>query len=46
MEKILLKYHRTIDQKDLQLFKVVDSEQEIVNELIAYHKKYGLSPNF
>jgi len=36
----------TISEKDLNLFKLVDSAEEAVAEIENYYKEYNLEPNF
>jgi hypothetical protein len=36
----------TVSAQDLNLFKIVDTEDEVVDVLNAFYKKYDLSPNF
>ena len=42
----LLEKFGTISEKDLNLFSIVDTEQEVVDIIDAFYKKYSLSPNF
>ncbi len=44
-DTLLEKYHN-ISPDDLNLFKVVDSADEVVEVLDNFYKKYSLSPNF
>lgn len=44
-DTVLEKYHN-ISPDDLNLFKVVDSADEVVEVLDNFYKKYSLSPNF
>ena len=32
--------------EDMNLIKIVDTEDEVVEELDRFYKKYNLSPNF
>jgi len=36
----------TVSPEDLNLFKIVDTEDEVVDVLDKFYKKYDLSPNF
>lgn len=42
---LVAKYH-TIHLEDLDLIKIVDTEDEVVKVLNTFYKKYDLSPNF
>lgn len=42
----LLKKFGNISAKDLDLFKVVDTEEEVLDVIDEFYKKYSLSPNF
>ncbi|MDG3582095.1 MULTISPECIES: TIGR00730 family Rossman fold protein [Galbibacter] len=42
----LLEANNNVSPKDLDLVKVVDTEDEVVEVLNAFYKKYNLSPNF
>ena len=43
-----VKFHRfhNISPEDLNLFKIVDNEDEVLEALDTFYKKYNLSPNF
>jgi sulfur relay (sulfurtransferase) DsrC/TusE family protein len=36
----------TVSANDLNLFKIVDTEDEVVEIINKFYKKYDLSPNF
>lgn len=42
----LLEKHGKISPEDLDLIKIVDTEDEVVEALDSFYKKYNLSPNF
>ena len=42
---IIEKYHNA-NPDDMNLIKVVDTEDEVVEALNNFYKKYNLSPNF
>jgi uncharacterized protein (TIGR00730 family) len=42
---IIEKYHNA-NPEDMNLIKVVDTEDEVVEALNNFYKKYNLSPNF
>ena len=42
----LLNKFENISEKDLELFSVVDSEDEVLDVINNFYKKYSLSPNF
>jgi sulfur relay (sulfurtransferase) DsrC/TusE family protein len=42
----LVEKEHTVSAEDLDLFKIVDSEDEVVAVLDKFYKKYDLSPNF
>lgn len=46
VKEILLKEHKNISEEDLNLFKIVDTADEVVEALNSFYKKYNLSPNF
>ncbi len=45
-KKVLLEEHQNINPDDLNLFKVVDTEDEVIEVLNNFYKKYNLAPNF
>ncbi|MHC5309204.1 LOG family protein [Myroides sp. LJL116] len=42
----LLHGHNNISEKDLDLIKIVDSADEVVEVIDTFYKKYSLQPNF
>ncbi len=46
IKKVLLEQENAISPEDLNLFKIVDNEDEVVTVLDNFYKKYTLKPNF
>lgn len=46
IKNVLLKQFGNISEPDLDLFHVVDTEDEVIKILDDFYKKYELSPNF
>ena len=46
MKAVLVEQEHTVNATDLDLFKIVDTEDEVVDVLDKFYKKYDLSPNF
>ena len=46
IKKVLLDQEHTISAEDLNLFKIVDTEEEVVEVLDTFYKKYNFKPNF
>lgn len=46
IKKVLLDKHNNISEKDLDLIKVVDSSDEVIEVIDTFYKKYNLKPNF
>lgn len=46
VKTVLVEKEKNADVEDLNLFKVVDHEDEVVEILNDFYKKYNLSPNF
>ena len=46
MKATLVEGEKTINATDLDLFKIVDTEDEVLDVLDKFYKKYDLSPNF
>ncbi|MFN4198642.1 MAG: TIGR00730 family Rossman fold protein [Flavobacterium sp.] len=46
VEEVLLKKYNNISPEDMNLIKIVDTEDEVVEALNNFYKKYNLSPNF
>jgi hypothetical protein len=42
----LLNEYHTVSEKDLDLIKIVDTAEEVVEALDSFYKKYNLTPNF
>ena len=43
---VVISKYKNADEKDLDLFKVVDTEDEVVEVLDNFYRKYNLTPNF
>jgi uncharacterized protein (TIGR00730 family) len=43
---VLIEKEKTIHLEDMNLIKIVDTEDEVVKALDEFYKKYNLSPNF
>ena len=46
IKTVLVEKEGTVHAEDLNLFKIVDTEDEVVDVLDRFYKKYDLSPNF
>lgn len=46
IKNVLIEQEHTVSREDLDLFKVVDNEDEVLEVLDQFYKKYDLSPNF
>ena len=46
IKSVLVEKEHTISEDDLNLFKLVDTEDEVLDVLDKFYKKYDLSPNF
>ncbi|WP_269222762.1 TIGR00730 family Rossman fold protein [Flavobacterium sp. IMCC34518] len=46
IKTVLIEREHTVSAEDLNLFKLVDTEDEVVDVLDKFYKKYDLSPNF
>ena len=46
VKTVLVEKMHTVSPEDLNLFKIVDTEDEVVDVLDKFYKKYDLSPNF
>ena len=46
IKTVLVEREKTVSEKDLDLFKIVDTEDEVLDVLDKFYKKYDLSPNF
>lgn len=43
---VLIEKEKTVHSEDMNLIKIVDTEDEVVKALDDFYKKYNLSPNF
>jgi uncharacterized protein (TIGR00730 family) len=46
IKTVLVEQEKTVNALDLDLFKIVDTEDEVVEVLDKFYKKYDLTPNF
>lgn len=46
IKNVLVEQHLCVNPEDMNLIKIVDSTDEVVNILDQFYKKYDLSPNF
>jgi hypothetical protein len=46
VKTVMIEEHKNANIEDLNLIKIVDTEDEVVAELDRFYKKYNLSPNF
>jgi uncharacterized protein (TIGR00730 family) len=46
IEEVLLKKYANISAIDMNLIQIVDTEDEVVDALNSFYKKFNLSPNF
>ena len=46
VKKVLIQEYGNVSPEDLDLIKIVDTEQEVVDVLNNFYNKYSLSPNF
>ena len=46
VKKVLIQKYGNVSPEDLDLIKIVDTEQEVVDVLNNFYNKYSLSPNF
>lgn len=46
IKKVMLEEYKTISEKDLDLFKIVDDPEEAVAAIDQFYDRYNLSPNF
>ena len=44
--KIMIEKQKTVSADDMKLIQIVDTEEEVVQALDKFYKKYDLSPNF
>ena len=46
IKTVLIEQYKNVSQEDLNLIKIVDTEDEVIEVLDNFYKKYNLSPNF
>jgi uncharacterized protein (TIGR00730 family) len=46
IKNVMIDIQKNASPEDMNLIKVVDTEDEVVAVLDAFYKKYNLSPNF
>ena len=46
VKTIMIDQEKTVSPGDMDLIKIVDTEEEVVEALDSFYKKYNLSPNF
>ena len=46
VKEVLIKSYGNVSPEDMDLIKIVDTEQEVVDVLNNFYNKYSLSPNF
>ena len=46
IKKTLLNDNNNISKEDLDLFKLANTKDEVINILEEFHNNYGFSPNF
>jgi uncharacterized protein (TIGR00730 family) len=46
VKTVLIEGEQTVSPDDLKLIKIVDTEDEVVDVLDNFYKKYNLKPNF
>lgn len=46
IQKVLIDEYKTVSPEDMNLFRIVDTADEVVTHLDNFYKKYTLSPNF
>ena len=46
MKNTMLVEHQYISPEDMSLFKMVDTADEAVNEILNFYEKYSMKPNF
>lgn len=46
IKTVMIEQNKNANPEDLNLIKVVDTEEEVVEVIDAFYKKYTLSPNF
>lgn len=46
IQEVMLKQENNISEKDLFLFKIVDTAEDAVSEIESFYKRYLIKPNF
>ena len=46
VQQVMIEREKTVSPEDMKLIQIVDTEQEVVDALDKFYKKYDLSPNF
>ena len=46
VKTMLIEKYKTVSPDDLNLIKIVDNEDQVLEALDTFYKKYNLSPNF
>ena len=46
IKAVLIDREKTVSPEDMNIFKIVDTADEVVNVLDTFYKKYNLKPNF
>jgi uncharacterized protein (TIGR00730 family) len=46
VKTVMIEREKTVSTEDMNLIKIVDTEDEVVEALDNFYKKYNLSPNF
>ena len=46
IKETLLNKNKTVSEKDMLIFHIVDDKEEVIKILETFHNDYGLSPNF
>ncbi len=46
IKNTMIENHKTVSPEDLDLISIVDTEDEVIDILDNFYKKYSLSPNF
>ncbi|MGB0895755.1 MAG: TIGR00730 family Rossman fold protein [Flavobacteriaceae bacterium] len=46
VKNVMVNEHKTVSPEDLDLIDIVDTEEEVIDILDNFYRKYALSPNF
>jgi len=46
VKEVLIQKYENASEEDMKLIRIVDTEQEVIELLNSFYKKYSLSPNF